>query len=73
MNIVDLITRNAATRPDQPAIVDGDRTITYAQMVALTHSPKVNTPKRWISYGRSFLDLPAPPGIFFFRAGPAVR
>ena len=36
MNIVDLITRNAATRPDQPAIVDGDRTITYAQMVALT-------------------------------------
>ncbi|MHA1565915.1 MAG: class I adenylate-forming enzyme family protein [Alphaproteobacteria bacterium] len=36
MNIVDLITRNAAQRPDQPAIIDGDRTVTYGEMVTLT-------------------------------------
>ncbi len=35
MNVVDLITRNAARRPDHPAIVDGDRTVTYGEMVVL--------------------------------------
>ncbi len=37
MNIVDLITRNAATDPDRPAIIDGDRSISFRELAVLVN------------------------------------
>ncbi|MDJ0949148.1 MAG: class I adenylate-forming enzyme family protein [Alphaproteobacteria bacterium] len=32
MNLADILSRHAETRPDRPAIEDGDRTITYGEL-----------------------------------------
>lgn len=35
MNIIELISRHAASRPHHPAIVDGDRTLSYGELIGL--------------------------------------
>ncbi len=35
MNTIDLITRHAANRPHHPAIIAGDRTLNYGELIAL--------------------------------------
>ena len=38
MNLVTVLLRSTAAEPDAPAFIDGDRTVTYAELEALAAS-----------------------------------